>query len=70
MGGLRRWSVMRLRLFLVRILWKGIRWRKHLIYRLLARRQKQIKPLSTKNLDGLRADFVIVDECETWGRKE
>lgn len=61
---------MRLRLFLVQILWREIRWRKRLIYRLLSRRQKQIKPLSTKKLDGLRADFVIVDEWDTWGRKE
>lgn len=31
---------------------------------------RQIKPLSSKKKDGLRAGFIVIDEWADWGRKE
>lgn len=57
------WSV---RLVLVWFLWRVIRWEKRCIYWLLYPKPKKIKPLQSKNADGLRTDFCFVDEMSEW----
>lgn len=52
---------MRIRRLLVRILWRGIRWRKACALWLLNPKPKYIKPLGSKKA-GLRTSFYIVDE--------
>lgn len=49
------------RRLLVRILWRGIRWRKACALWLLNPKPKYIKPLGAKKA-GLRASFHVVDE--------
>ena len=50
-----------IRRLLIRILWRGIRWRKACALWLSIPKRKQIKPFSSKRA-GLRASFYIVDE--------
>lgn len=62
---------MRVKWFLVRMLWRGIRWRKAFALWLLTPKRKPIKPLSSKR-DGLSVCLHVVDEwaaavTKPWG---